>query len=546
MILPYSSTNYKHNNLYNTCGYLLDELKIEYTNYNLVKLIDNHLDSLSLLAVKEALSEYGIETGAIRLGNHSYLDFELPFICSIQKEDWPIPAFTVVKNIDNDSILYLDPITKKTTTSTLQQFQAMDKGIVMLIDSSNRRNEINYKDNVKLEREKRILSNLPWFLFLIIIIYCSFQIINYYQSNFVLNKLGYLIAIFIGTSISSLLIWHEVDQDNKLIKQVCRKGKKMNCDAVLSSSQSSLFGVSWSIWGGSYFLMLLFVQLFFVNDFSFLLVTAGLSFLALPYVFYSIYVQWRIIRQWCLLCLGIQSILIINALIAWDVFRRFHVGYELYVFNGYPLIIAITIGLLTFLVLNKLVQLFKSAKEGKIYEKRLKLIKSDKEVFNYFLRKSERISVSTDSLGITLGNPSASNEIIKICNPYCPPCSDMHFKLEKIIDTNRDVKIRIIFTATGEEDDITNAPVAYFLLTQEHFGPEVVKTLLDEWYASDKDFTRFVSEKILKEDLKSQKAKIVEMGQWCEKMKIRGTPTLFINGFELPEQYRVSDLHSIF
>lgn len=548
MKLAFSFNNHQQNNSFYICSHLLNDLKVKYTKSHLRNLLDRHLNSLSLLALKDTLSAYGIKSGAIKKGEYSYLDFELPFICSIQQEDWPVPVFTIVNNVHEDGVEYLDPVTKKNTISTLDKFESIEKGVIMLLDSSGRINENNFKENVIKERNENFLANLPWALAIISLFYCVGYIIAHYDPNYSWGNLGYLLTTCIAVSISLLLVWNEIDKDNKLIKQVCGKGrKKVNCNAVLSSSHSSFFDISWSIWGASYFSMLFLVQLLFVNNFSFLQVTAALSFLAVPYVFYSIYVQWRIIKQWCLLCLGIQSILIINALIAWGIFQHSIPNYKyLDVFSDYPLFITLFIGMFMFFAIKILIPVFNMAKDGKIYEKKLKLIKSNKEVFNYFLNDSIPVMLSPNNLGIILGNPYASNEIIKVCNPYCPPCSDMHFKLESIIKQNRDVKLRIIFTATGEEDDFTNAPVAYFLAVQEAFGPTVVNVVLDDWYASDKDYITFASKKPIGKELESQKDKIIAMGQWCDKMKVRGTPSLFVNGYELPEEYRISDLQAIF
>ena len=45
---------------------------------------------------------------------------------------------------------------------------------------------------------------------------------------------------------------------------------------------------------------------------------------------------------------------------------------------------------------------------------------------------------------------------------------------------------------------------------------------------------------------KQQENKIEEMGEWCDNMKIRATPTFYINGKELPESYRVNELKMFF
>ncbi len=47
-------------------------------------------------------------------------------------------------------------------------------------------------------------------------------------------------------------------------------------------------------------------------------------------------------------------------------------------------------------------------------------------------------------------------------------------------------------------------------------------------------------------ELNRQTEKVLEMRNWCEAMKIRATPTLYINGKELPEIYSPIDLKYFF
>lgn len=546
-VLNYFLKNKLTDDLFNVCSFLLDSLKIKYTNLHLKKLLEDHLNPSSLLAVKDTLSSYGIESGAIRKEGHSYEDFELPIICSIQEEDWPVPAFTIVTNVNQDKIDYLDPSTNKIKTTTINRFQSIDKGVVMLLDSAESINEHDLRKNLSKERSQLFLSNLPLALAFISLFSCGGYIIANFKPGHSWFNLGYLLTTCLGFLTSLLLIWHEIDKDNKLIKQVCGKGgKKVNCDAVLSSPQSSFFGISWSIWGGAYFCMLFLVQLLFVNDYSFLLVTASLSLLIVPYVFYSIYLQWRIIKQWCPLCLGIQALLIINAMIAWNIFQR-HLGvYEHYNFQSYPFLITLLIGAFTFFLISASVPMLKSVRDSKTYQRNLRLFKSDKNVFKYFLNKSESVTEPADSLGIVIGNPAASNEIIKVCNPYCGPCSDMHPKLGHLLKNNPDVKLRIIFTASGEEHDEKRKPVIHFLAIQQKFGNELAHSAIDNWYgAIHKDYEVFASRFIVDNELKEQNDKVLAMSRWCDSMKIRVTPTLFVNGYEFPPEYSVEDLQNI-
>lgn len=111
----------------------------------------------------------------------------------------------------------------------------------------------------------------------------------------------------------------------------------------------------------------------------------------------------------------------------------------------------------------------------------------------------------------------------------------------------RKVKIRIIFTASGEESDKKTAPVQHLLAIQEKYGLHQVQQALDDWYLADeKNYEKFAKKYPMNGELKNQKDKIIAMRDWCDNMKIRATPTIFINGSELPDTYLISELKNLF
>lgn len=46
-------------------------------------------------------------------------------------------------------------------------------------------------------------------------------------------------------------------------------------------------------------------------------------------------------------------------------------------------------------------------------------------------------------------------------------------------------------------------------------------------------------------ELNQQQEKLLAMKTWCEKEGISHTPTIFINGRQLPKEYRIADIKEI-
>ncbi len=543
-----SQSRINNNNLRWACQSLLNYFGVKNTALAVTKLINNHLEYPSLLAIVDCLSRYGIESAAIRKGNYEYSDFEIPFICSIQQPNWSSAIFTIVADVDkkNSNISYLNPVTDSIISCSLRDFEKIDKGIILLTDASNKKDEVNYTKNKQKLRKQNLLQYIPVYLAIFCTLIATIDIQKNYHADYSWLSLSFLLTSFFGLGISVLLAWHEVDAHNPFLKEVCGgQGKKVNCDAVLTSTQSSFLGISWSLWGFSYMTTLFLTQIFFTNQPLFLLISALSSLVVFPYIFFSLLYQWRVIRQWCPLCLGIQGILVLNSLLA-AIFLSSHTE-MLNTITAYPVLVILTIGIISLACSFNILQLLKKARDGKNYEVRWKRLHYNPDIFKYLASKSEKITFPVDNLGIVVGNPNATNEIVKVCNPYCGPCSEAHPVLEQIVKANLDVKVRIIFTATGEEDDIRTAPVSHLLAIQQKYGDIKVHKALDEWYlAEDKHYETFAAKYPMNGELKTQKNKITAMRDWCNAMKIRATPTIFINGNELPESYHIADLENFF
>lgn len=540
------NTSIANENLAQTCHYVLNYYGIKNTITSLDSFIDEHLENPSILALMDSLSRYGIDNAAIRKGDYEYKDFELPFVCSIQRPSWSHPYFTVVTAIDENNVTYFDPIEKDDRILPIAEFDQIDKDIILLLDATDPKPETDYAANKKKEKNKLIARGL--YVSVIAIVFFFILVYNFLSVQYPLNWIGTLFFLFtiVGCLTSLILVWHEVDSHNPFIKKVCGgQGGKIDCEAVLSSKGASFMGISWSIIGFSYFTTILLSQLLFgPSNITYLPYWLGLSLLAFPYVIYSIYYQWKIVGQWCTLCLTIQAVIGLSAGIA--------LGY-MYQYGGnipptyIPFLTLLLIGAIVLSLTSFTIPLLKTAKESRINKIRWKQLRYNPDIFNMLLRKESFVSQSAEGLGIVIGNPNAKHEIIKVCNPYCGPCAKAHPELEELINSNPNIKVRIIFTATGLDNDIRTAPVQHLLAIQERDGREIVRNALDSWYMSDtKDYVAFANKFPVNGLVTQQGEKINAMGKWCDHMKIRATPTFFINGYELPDSYQIGELKHIF
>ncbi len=106
------------------------------------------------------------------------------------------------------------------------------------------------------------------------------------------------------------------------------------------------------------------------------------------------------------------------------------------------------------------------------------------------------------------------------------------------------VKAKIIFTTPNEPENIAYKPVSHLLaIAVQSNGDKKINQALDDWYLADKkDYELFAAKYPMNGELTKQDDKIEGMDKWCKGMDIHATPTIFINGNQLPDAYSIEDL----
>jgi len=215
--------------------------------------------------------------------------------------------------------------------------------------------------------------------------------------------------------------------------------------------------------------------------------------------------------------------------------------------NWFAIYTSALLGVGPLLLAYYVLPLVKQARESKHVERKWKKLRFHPDTFWMTLAKGNRVTPPPPTLGVIIGNLDAKHEIIKVCNPYCGPCSRAHPVLEQVVRSNPDVKIRVIFRASDKDDDPIRHTAQHFLAIQEKLGSEVVKEAMNNWYLmAKKDYDAFARKYPMNGELENQRHKIVLMKAWCDEWKIRAIPTLFIDGYEYPNEYSIKELKYLF
>ena len=549
---------YPTSNVSQSAKLLLDILNVKISETTLKKEIEEHPDYPSLLSISDVLSAYHVENLTVKINNDKFNNLPTPFITQIKGDKSSADFFTVVKEINKDTIHFFDPEKNKWNVGLQEDFLKRCSGIVLLaeVDEGDSAGEKEYEEKIREEKRKRAAQYLTAFCIPAIVLIAGIIAFTQNGVNALLPFIFCMLTLA-GSVTAVLLLWYEIDQHNPVLQQICSAGKKVNCGAILQSNASKIAGISWSVIGFSYFTGMLLLLLFsgIINPQA-LFVSAWVNVLAVPYVFFSLYYQWRVAKQWCLLCLSVQGLLVLQLITA--LVGGWHALLPLNTITPGLITQSITAFVIPFIMVSVLLPALRKAKESKRHHIELQKLKHNPQIFEALLKKQKLLTESPQGLGITLGNPNASYKLIKVCNPYCRPCAKAHIPMEELLHNNPDVQIQVLFTAANNEDDIKTPPVKHLLAIAETNNETITKQALDDWYLPDnKDYETFASKYPMNGELKRQDVKIEAMRNWCDKVKVNFTPTFFVslsdnengypsNYYQLPEMYSVGDLKYFF
>lgn len=515
---------------------LLQQLQVPVTVTTVREVVEFHPDADSLYSISDALRRWQVDALALEVDKAKLHQLPVPFVAFTTAGGG---KFKVVSKVEAEEVLYIND-RGKLEKGPRTEFENTWNGVALLAERGTASGEPAYGAS----RRKEQWANWRIPLFIAALALLAANTIAFGETLSVPLLFTLMLLKGAGVVITGLLLWYELDSSNPALQQVCNGSAATNCAAVLQSGAAKLFNrISWSEIGFGYFAGGFLLLLFGISASAFTAL-AWLNLLALPYTLFSVWYQWRVARQWCPLCLAVQALLLAEGLAFY--FMHWSVAADL------SLTLAVLPQFLFAFALPLLLWYFTKPawlQAGQTRELRRSLarIKYNPEVFGALLTRQKQLVAAPEGLGIILGNPGAANTIIKVCNPYCGPCAKAHPVIEKLLRSNENLRVQIIFTATGDEGDYRAGPVRHLMALQEMGNHALLQQALDDWYGSEeKDYDAFAAKYLVAPELlQGQTPRLAAMHHWCNRMEVLATPTFFVNGYQLPDMFQIEDLEQI-
>ncbi|WP_165026717.1 vitamin K epoxide reductase family protein [Dysgonomonas sp. ZJ279] len=499
-------------------------LNVKHTNEYANKLYNEHPYKYTLYGLSKLLSDYNIKNAGVKLKDkeNNIFEIEPPFIAHVGN------GFVTVYKITNTNVSYV--WNGKDITIPIQEFINMWTGVILVAEPDGNSIEPLYKEN-QIKR----LSDIALKCILATAVTVLLVLAYFGSSLFDNPGVAILLALnLMGIYVGYLLILKQIHIRSTYGDKVCSLFKHNDCNNILESSAAKIGNIiGWSEIGLGYFIANILIILFLPQ---LIVYTSLVNVCALPYSFWSIWYQKYKAKQWCTLCLIVQlllwSIFFISLISGFIQFPEWNIK-DVLITGCIYIIPVVSIALLLPLISenNKIEQMS--------YE--INSIKGTDEILTTLLKKQPFYEVSQSTSGILFGNPDSDILITILTNPHCNPCAKMHTRVEGLLqESGNKICVQYIFSSFTPDLVPSNK---FLISTYYNKNEQEVKDIFNKWFTVGKHKKEafFSTYKINSKEADIE-VEFEKHEAWKRQTGLRATPTVLVNGYKLPDNYKIEDL----
>lgn len=520
---------------------LLDFSKVPATRLGLREALGQHPDFPSLNALSDVLSDLQVPNISARLTPDRLPEIPLPALTYLNIDGG---MFAPVRTI-NGQVEWLHT-QRGWQKESLRQFAQKWNGVTLLIEPHEQSGERNYAQN----RRRETLGVLRAMFIVAAIMSISGLLLSSALQTFPWAEYTayYLMGLtkLVGTVVSGMLVWYSLDTRNGFLQKVCQINSRSNCQNIISSSAAKLTDwLSWAEIGLFYFvggILTLAVGLWMGS--GKLLNLLGetlylLTILTLPYTLWSIYYQWRVAREWCVLCLTVQALLWVEFYVAFGTLGLLVEGGSWLTNRS-----VWSIEIVCFLIAPTLWAYLKPKFEKAIqYEPLLiefQRLKFDPKYLEALLSRHKSIPPIFEGMKvINMGNTSSNNKLILVLNPTCESCKLKYNKTRTYLEHNCNFHVQVIMSTLVKENRITNQ-VAIKILSLPSFEMEHA---LNSWFEmKEYQFDKWIQNNDQYYNNTEGVDQLSMHNRWVKLAGVTQVPASFLNRVKLPNFFHPHEI----
>lgn len=492
----------------------LSNYTIDIENFELQ--LQTHPDYPSIKSISDTFDYYNIENLVAKVPKEALEKLPNYFIALLNKDNGS-KLFLAEKK--KNKITVTDENLNKQTVS-FDAFKESWDGTIIAIEDNKLGSDISSSFNFK---------KMGFLVFGII------TLINLFNFNkievFIYNTLS-----LVGLFISYFIVEESLGIHNKTVAKVCETVSKANgCSGVINHKKSKLFDTI-SLSDASIIYFIINVLMLIVAGFNFSVLFC-ISLSSIPIVLITLYYQGFILKQWCALCLGVSTVLVLQFLVLSVNFEGldFDISFSLkYLFTTF----------LVVLVWRNLKLLWvKNSKLASVEMEFLKF-KRNKELFDTLLIKQELINnnLIAKENKIIFGSRNPLIIINAITNPLCGFCVESFQTYYKMLKTQKDIQINFIFSVPVEGNNPDTQIVKTILHIYLNESKEKAFGALNDWF-QERTISKWQNKYKMSVNFDNRIVTILKAHQnWLNVNHVYHTPATMVDNYYYPQAYNINDL----
>ncbi len=507
---------------------LLDALSVPYTVDFADELYATHPNRDNMLGLFQMCEAYGITAKGVKIMAKNFDALSIPSVLHAGGQ------FVILTGLTGEEVTY--DWNGQTTTQRKSDFAHSWDGQALLIASDEGAMEPSFTEHRKQDRRKRIQSSVLACL----IILCGGMMFFH-----AVHRQGSLSAFFaamdaLGIGACCLLLQKQAFQDSKIGDKVCSMFHQKDCNDLLHSDKAKIYGYSWSEIGLGYFVAHFLTATLLPSAMPLLSV---IGWCAMGYGVWSVYYQARVARQWCVLCMLVQTLLWANGITSvflWDGYP-FHSGFQALP-NVRDGICFLSAAVFTTVAAHQAAASVALKKTLRDVTHQYRSLKCNVEVFKNLLHQKEYVPTGIDDSTILFGNERAQLRITVLTTPHCNPCAAKHKQIDELLERHGErLSVQYIFLAFNEGLKQSNR---FLIAIFQQLGSAKAREAYRQWYAAGKDLTEAFMAQYpnIHCETPAVEQEMRRHAAWIARSGFFATPTILVNGYALPSGYDLADL----
>lgn len=477
-------------------------------------LFQSHPNYPSLFAITDTLNMLSIENIAIKVPKEELLELPNSFL-AIYNEGLALISKT-------DTLIGIVSEKGEKLELSFNEFIAGWNGVIIAIEPN------------EMTESASLLGVSKWFMYCLPVL--ALLVLSSIYNSYEIYDFILLFTSVIGLVFSVFIVREKLGLKNHIVSKFCSINSNVSCDSVIQSEQGVI-----NKWISFSDLPILF---FSVNVLAITFqpssssnVVGFLSVVSIPVLLYSILIQKLQLKKWCLLCLVVSFIIVIQSAI-W-----FFMGpavLEVAFPKLFPYLFFLILTSSFWLGLKPILE-HKFKIEKSIIE--LKKIKRNSTVFNSLLRRIPVIEGFDQLEGLRFGNRNSDVNITLILSPSCGHCHKAFQEAFELVSSfPQKVSLHVLFNINPQNEDNPYKVVAESLLAINNANLGMMWESVSDWHIQRMGLEKWNNKWRISPIPRRVNHQMVQQYNWCLENEFNYTPVRIVNDKLFPLEYDINDL----